>query len=236
MRFASNQPETYSNTYTVRVSGAPLSVSGGLLDAAVRLPVQQGDALAFSLSGDAKPYVDWEPGSGRHGHGELFYSSTDGDAQISGLKGICMGADCLDGLVLHVTREPDADADGFGDETQDPCPARPGSADGCNASPPPPAGGPAPGAQRQARHSILLDAALRHRRLDYTLAKRARIVARLDRRRGRHWTLERRMPLPGGAGRHHVVVPHTRHRVSRVVVEVRSLTGRLEGRAILALR
>ena len=235
VRFASAQPETYSNTYSVRLSGAPLSVSGPLLDAAVRLPVQQGDTLAFSLSGGAKPYVDWEPGSGRPGHGDLYYSSTDGDAQISGLKGVCLSTSCLDGLVLHVTSEPDADADGFGDDTQDPCPARAGAADGCNASPPP-GGPPAPGTRPQARRSILQAATLRHRRLDYTLARRARVTARLDRRRGQRWLLERRVRLPGAAGRHHVAVPRTRHRVSRVVVEVRSLAGRLEGRAVLALR
>ena len=43
-------------------------------------------------------------------------------------------------LNLQVTFEPDADADGFGDETQDPCPGAQGLVNGCPVPvvPPPP--------------------------------------------------------------------------------------------------
>ena len=188
--------------FNVLATSPPLAViQPGVLDADVSLPIHHGDALAFSLSDGAKPFWDYEDGGTGPGDGILYYSPTDSDTQISGVKPVENGDD--DGLVFDVTIEP------------------PGSA-------PAPIVSPAPAAP-----AALAQAALRGRRLTYRLARRAHIGALLERRHGGHWSLSRRIPLPGAAGAHRVVLPRMSHHIGRVVLVARSLAGRLEARTVL---
>jgi hypothetical protein len=206
--------ERRSPIYAVRRSGPALGLTGtGQLDAELHIPVGYEDTLALALGGGAHPFLDYEQGAGRPGHGELWHGP-DGDVELRGLEEDCLSTACDDGMVLEATLEPDADGDGFGDESQDPCLGRPGSADGCRDAPPavrPPAAGAKP-------TPILTDVALDHRTLTYSLTRPRRLVARLERGHRRHWRLERRVRLPGSAGRHRVVLPRTRHRAVRVVL------------------
>jgi hypothetical protein len=227
-------PATGANTYVVVGSGPPLTLTGtGQLDADVHLPVHKDDTLAFALSGGAQPFLDYDAGFGGRGYGNLFYGATDSDTELTGLKQVYDG-DRVDGLVLRATLERDGDGDGFGDETQDPCPGRAGSADGCSATPP--TTSTPPGSSGPRKPPALTDLSLHHRVLAYTVTRRARVSARLDRRVRHGWRLDRRVRLPSGLGRHHVRLPRTRHHATRAVVECRTLKDRLERRVVLAVR
>ena len=221
--------ERSSPIYAVRRSGPALGLTGtGQLDAELHIPVGYEDTLALALSGGAHPFLDYEQGSGRPGHGELWHGP-DGDVELRGLKEDCLSTACNDGMVLEATLEPDADGDGFGDESQDPCLGRAGSADGCRGaaaspSPAPPGAKPTP---------VLTDVHLAHRVLTYSLTRARTLVARLERGHHRHWRLETRLRLPGSAGRHRVVLPRTRHRATRVVLYGRAGHGRAARLAIL---
>jgi hypothetical protein len=136
--------------------------------------------------------------------------------------------------VLHATLERDGDGDGFGDETQDPCPGRAGSADGCSTTSP--TTSTPPGSSGPRRPPAITNVSLHHRVLAYTVTRRARVSARLDRRVRHGWRLDQRLRLPSGLGRHHVSLPRTRHRVTRAVVECRTLRDRLERRVVLAVK
>jgi hypothetical protein len=192
--------------FDVLASSPPLTVMPpGVLDADVRLPIHQGDALAFSLSDGAKPYWDYEAGGTGPGGGILYYSATDSDTQIGQIKQVIDG-DELDGLVFDATVEP-------------------------AGSVPAPSAGPAPAVP--AAPAALADAGLRGRQLTYTLARRAHVGALLERRHRGHWRVARRIALPGAAGAHRVVLPRMSRRIARVVLVARSLAGRLEGRMAL---
>ena len=95
----------------------------------VRLPIQAGDALGIDcclnqpmqsfvttpnadLIGWRPPLVEGEPLR------TLDFATADLE------------------LLINADVEPDADGDGFGDETQDQCPGAPGNADGCDRTPP----------------------------------------------------------------------------------------------------
>jgi len=80
--------------------------------------------------------------------------------------------------------------------------------------------------------AVLTGGSLSGRRVTYTLARRARVVALFERRRGSHWRTTRRVALPGAAGAHRVRLPRMSRRIARVVLVARSLAGRLEGRTV----
>lgn len=96
---------------------------------ATRLPVQQGDGLG----------LDIPAGQIRASHGPvlnariIFWSPPlqDGEAPRANTN------DILDELLINADVEPDADDDGFGDETQDGCPDNPVTQQPpCDTSPP----------------------------------------------------------------------------------------------------
>jgi hypothetical protein len=217
-----------SPIYAVQRSGPPLGLTGtGQLDAELHLPVGLGDTLALALSGGAHPFLDYDEGSGRPGHGELWHG-TDSATELRGLKEDCLSGACNDGVVFEATLEPDADGDGFGDESQDQCPGHAGSADGCGAAPS--AGPVAPVAKPVP---VLTGIRHAHGVLTYSLTRPRRLVARLERGRHRHWRLNRRVRLPGSAGRHRIVLRSTRHRTTRVVLYGSAGRGRPVRLAIL---
>ncbi|MDX6644249.1 MAG: hypothetical protein QOD76_2211 [Solirubrobacteraceae bacterium] len=123
--------------------GRSASVPLGLTDAVVgptdtRLEVHQGDILAVTPSpGD---WVKVARGLGREGKAvrhDWIPDLADGETRAPST------GQCLDGhekeIMVNADVEPDADHDGYGDETQDPCPTVPGTAP---CPPPPPADQP----------------------------------------------------------------------------------------------
>ena len=187
----------------------PLSLIGsGQLEADLDLPVAEGDTIALALSRGAQPYLDYEQGRGAPGHGELWFGMTDSDTRIEGLKLVGLATASVDGLVLHATVQT-------------------GIAPGVPSPPAPPSPRPTP---------TVVRAALHHHALTYTLTRPRRVLAAMERRRGRGWRLERRVRLPGSAGRHRVVLPSTRHRVGRVVIQARTKKGSIATYAVVPAR
>jgi hypothetical protein len=202
--------------YTVLASGPRMAApAGGLIDTPVRLPVRPGATLALGLEGGAGPYLVYEEGGSGPGAGELLfaYGESDTDLENVDFNGVDNGIEAFSAVA---TVEPDADGDGFGDETQDRCPGVAGPADGCVAPPAAP-GPPAAPAQPVARHRTpaFLRAHRHGRTVTYTLRGRASVRARLERRRGGHWRVVRSRRLPGSRGTHRFRV---RRHIGRVVL------------------
>ena len=92
------------------------------------LPIKQGQHLEL----DPSPTVSAVYASS----GSKFtYSFEPPLVEGQGARG---STDVTEELLVQVTIEPDADGDGFGDETQDQCPTQPGTQGQCVANPPPP--------------------------------------------------------------------------------------------------
>jgi hypothetical protein len=116
-----------------------------------RVPVQGGDLIGLWI-GNPSGGGPLDPGGGASC---AFYAPLGNTVQV-GFFGPEPAAGAADeigndylGMRLNVTAtvEPDADGDGYGDESQDGCPADASIQGGCPADPPPPpasAGGPAP--------------------------------------------------------------------------------------------
>jgi hypothetical protein len=103
-----------------------------------RLEVHQGDLLGVTPRPDA--WVKVARGLGREGKAvrhDWIPDLADGETRAPST------GKCLDGhekeIMVNAVVEPDADHDGYGDETQDPCPTVPGTAP---CPPPPPADQP----------------------------------------------------------------------------------------------
>lgn len=97
----------------VIASSAPLTTSGSITDAPVRLPVRAGDVLGVSNASSALIFGP-APGNttvftGPVAPGQLLTTPTP----MGGQTGVTP--------LLQAVVEPDADTDGFGDETQDQC-------------------------------------------------------------------------------------------------------------------
>jgi hypothetical protein len=117
-----------------------LPTGPGVYPYATRVPVRAGDLLGVDITGipagvsirvfretAEASFALWTPALG---DGEVRLP-TDGDFGNSQ-------------LLMNATIEPDADADAWGDETQDKCAGVPGPTEGC-PSPRPPGGGGGPG-------------------------------------------------------------------------------------------
>jgi hypothetical protein len=82
-----------------------------------------GDLVAF----DSASVADFESTCFSGGYTLFFHPElAEGAAQSAGANGVC-------GFMVDATVEPDVDADGFGDETQDRCPGVAGPVEGCPA-------------------------------------------------------------------------------------------------------
>ena len=109
---------------TAHATGPTASLSGpGQFSIPARVPVQAGDELGFDTAADHSDSVAGGCGTGA---GSFTYSPT----LINGVSQIQGGSIGCEQLVNAIV-EPDADHDGFGDETQDKCPGVAGPKDGC---------------------------------------------------------------------------------------------------------
>jgi hypothetical protein len=137
-----------SNTRTGAGTGptvTPATNSTSSFD--VRLPIKAGDALGIDCCEDAFLGA-FSTLTGAH-HRSWFPRLEDGASPRASF-------DANYELLMNADVEPDADSDGYGDETQDRCPGRAGPDGGCPfPSPPPPGGG---GSEPPAPPELTLDA------------------------------------------------------------------------------
>jgi hypothetical protein len=116
---------------TAHATGPTVSLAGpGQFSIPARVPVQTGDELGFDTAADHSSSVSGGCGTGA---GSFTYSP----ALVNGVPQTQGGSIGCEQLVNAVV-EPDADHDGFGDETQDRCPGVAGPQDGCLPSTTPP--------------------------------------------------------------------------------------------------
>ena len=92
------------------------------------LPIKQGQHLALDPSATVNA-VYASSGS------KFTYSFEPPLVEGQGARG---SSDVTEELLVQATIEPDADGDGFGDETQDQCPTQAGDAGPVRRAPPPP--------------------------------------------------------------------------------------------------
>jgi hypothetical protein len=117
---------------------APVVIGIAEKGVATRLPVQAGDLIGLS-SQDETGYTDLcSAGGATNG-----VSAVKGDVTV-GETAAVGSATTGQALPVRVTIEPDADGDGFGDETQDACPTSALVQTACPILAPPPATTPPP--------------------------------------------------------------------------------------------
>jgi hypothetical protein len=135
-------------TWTVVGASASKTLTGDTLNTFnTRIPVAAGDRIGIrtgSFGGGPCdfPYVAMDPNQLGPGYDIWFFQSMS-DPTFNPPPGsdVTFVDDTTEELVnVAAVVEPDADGDGFGDETQDHCPGVAGSNNGC----PPPAPGPTP--------------------------------------------------------------------------------------------
>ena len=128
LNFKVTRPTSGGNHVIVGESGVKDTVPSTLNTFPAQIPAQAGDLIGYHTAtpGNCKSFVA--------GYTIGFYASLD-DPTVGSEKsfGSLMGQR----LDLSATLEPDADGDGFGDETQDQCLGQAGPVNGC---PEPPAG------------------------------------------------------------------------------------------------
>lgn len=203
------------------------------------LPIHQGDTIGIDIISE-KGTVHLANGDGHYD-----VSPSDHDQNTDGFQTRTPGFGGT--LAFEVRVEPDADGDGFGDETQDRCPGFPGWWHGCapdGSGAPAPAPGPstpapsstAPPSGSTGGASTIGGAAVPHRtarlsalrlsgtKLSYTLTTRlTRVRVKLERRRHGRWHAYATRAVSGTAGTHTVRVP--RHRKGdRLVVSAAGKT------------
>jgi len=96
---------------------------------ATRIPVKGGDVIG--LYGDGEQYLATKGEKGYFAFGKFGYDVLAGSDEIL--------SPTIDyWVVVDAVWEPDADSDGFGDETQDGCPGLAGTVEGCVPAAPKP--------------------------------------------------------------------------------------------------
>jgi hypothetical protein len=118
-----------TDTYTIiGESDGGSQTAGAVNTRQVRIPVKAGDVIGIYYQ------------SGGCEQGGLSasdrYDRLAGDQAVNSTSAYT--ADSHGRIPVQATVEPDADGDGFGDETQDHCVGQPGANDGCPDQPPPP--------------------------------------------------------------------------------------------------
>jgi hypothetical protein len=111
-------------------SGRSFPLAVGLNEFADRVPIAAGETIGFDVPGTNDSILKTEVET-REAPGAAFERATppleDGTTQAEGSPLALAGYEPLFNAVL----EPDADHDGFGDESQDACPAAAGPSGGC---------------------------------------------------------------------------------------------------------
>jgi len=121
------RPSATANTFTVVGQSGFEPVATGLQTFATRVPVQPGDMLGFttgstSISGCLRPTPSPADLRGGSPNTDPAFGAAFTPATLISQQALSVAA----------VVEADADADGFGDETQDACPASTGTANGCD--------------------------------------------------------------------------------------------------------
>jgi hypothetical protein len=133
---------TTAGTYTL-VGTAPLRIltPGGINTFYERVPVTGGDILGLRVGNPPGPFPDLGGGA------SCAFTAAAGNSVRYGLAANEPGVGSSSALAallplyrLNVTArlEPDADSDGYGDETQDSCPGSAGASAGCGPAAPAP--------------------------------------------------------------------------------------------------
>jgi hypothetical protein len=134
-RDAFSTPPTVAS-YTVLQSSAVETIAAGTVNRfATRIPVPGGGEIGYHALGGAQQCL-LDPGNLNNTQNSVINGSSTGEV---GNQYTTDGGESTGRQVnIQATFEPDADADGFGDETQDRCLGVAGTFDGCAAPPPPP--------------------------------------------------------------------------------------------------
>jgi hypothetical protein len=128
LKFKVARPTTPPSATIVGESDGGTQTAGAVNTRSARIPVKAGDVIGiYYQSGGC------ERGSGPAGD---QYADIDGDQAVGSTSSYTI----LSGgrIPVQAKVEPDADGDGFGDETQDQCLGTPGANQGCPDKPPPP--------------------------------------------------------------------------------------------------
>jgi hypothetical protein len=119
------------------VGESAASVSSGTTTSPARIPVQSGDLIGSSLT---------LLNAGKLEQGAIFCKTENSGDEIAFVPGdpftgatvSTTGNEAGFQNPINVTVEPDADGDGYGDETQDKCPTDASTHEACPTPPPPP--------------------------------------------------------------------------------------------------
>jgi hypothetical protein len=123
---------TASHLHATKVATSVPATGAGMdvvSEAATRIPVAAGDMIGLWLGGGGYAFGLSAPSETTTVWGASEGSDGSIDTPLVGRGEFLYQADV----------EPDADGDGFGDETQDQCTGRAGALNGCPPAPPPPA-------------------------------------------------------------------------------------------------
>jgi hypothetical protein len=101
------------NFYIVGEGAVQTTVAGQLSTFPIRIPVEAGDAIGILLASDGQCGSEVTP--------DFTYHYRGGDASPGSTSAFVSDASFQ--FDVSATLEPDADNDGFGDETQDQCPS-----------------------------------------------------------------------------------------------------------------
>jgi len=182
---------------TVTIAG-----TGEIEEFTGRLPVKQGNHLAIDTT-DAQAIYETGGDEFTYGFGPVL---VDGAAARS-------SANAHGQLLVAATVEPDADKDGFGDETQDRCLGQVDANGGC---PPPPTAAPDTTKPRLTGLALAKKAFKGSTQLTYGLSERATLTVRVERvKKGRRF---------GGKCRKQTAANRTRKACKRFV----KLAGKIE--------
>jgi hypothetical protein len=120
------RPTALPGKFAVVAESDPIVLASGLNTAAARIPVQTGDHLGLSeQKGAVQPFSPLCLGSG-----EGIIGVVSGDPTVGSTVEVSERPPGSQ-LPIVATIEPDADGDGFGDETQDLCPQSAASQAAC---------------------------------------------------------------------------------------------------------
>lgn len=117
-------------------SGLVMATGPGINEFTTRLPIRVGDNIGLSITqATAASDVRYKPGVATPGASAMYFEPELPEG--GGGTAPTIVNDQAE-VFLSADIEPDADRDGFGDETQDQCPAISGTANGCDVTPPVP--------------------------------------------------------------------------------------------------